>query len=118
MYLDSTGVATKKVTTFAIGYLYKWDEFIGTENGTKVLEVLNEKFSDDGGHWEIQSEDDYEQIENLDSLEDLGLTAELRNELLEQKLTCQQFLDNMDSIMSMEFEVVHERVFKKHKGDD
>ena len=101
IYFNIDGVATKKVTTFAIGYPYKWEEFIGTTQGGSVLELLNANFCERGGHWEIQSEHEYSDIENIDELEDLGLTEDLRGELLKRGLTSIKFLENMDAIMAM-----------------
>ena len=69
------------------------------------MELLNAKFcSDDGGHWEIQSEHQYDDIENLDELEDVGRGKELRDELLKRNLTCESFLQRMDMIMAADCE--------------
>ena len=100
------GNAVASVSTHAIGYGYKWGEFIGTPRGQKVLAVLNEKFSKPNRKWEIWDENDYEDVD--DELEDMGMQQNIRDELLKQNLTSQESLVFWDAIMATEFSVVKE----------
>lgn len=104
MYIlvDQNGNPVYKVSTFAIGYPHKWNEFIGTTKGELVLQVLNDVFSKKNHKWKIIDEYEAETL-GTDDVKDIGFEDNVRNELIKRKLTSKEGLLFFDKIMNIAF---------------
>lgn len=85
----------------------KWDEFVGTEAGKRLLALLNEAFCPAGAHWARVS--DYGDVRDVspapsatlydqsDTLPDLALHPELRRRALARGIGSERSFANCDA---------------------
>lgn len=71
------------VSPHALGRLAKWEEFAGTEEGLKCLEVLNQQFAVTGCQWTLRDEED----DIPEKAPEMGKDPELHRALQQEGVT-------------------------------